>query len=132
MQPAYVVDGVGGAAYDEAFAQHAPRFGHGHVAASEVNTVGLDGLDEFHAVVYHEHRPFLAATGEQAAGYGLNLGIGGAFHAQLYPSATAAQGEQGRLFVGDFVRLMGDELYGNHSSFLIIYKCVADSCGLCR
>lgn len=114
LQEAYFVDGVGRAANQVLVAKELAGLVHGHVIFAQVHAVGLYLLAKFHAVVKNEGSPGIAAGLKQAAGYGLYFLVGSPFHAQLYPFATALQGQHGRLFVGDGGRRMGDELYGYH------------------
>ena len=69
---------------------------------------------QVYVVVDDEGGTVLVAEGLYVDGGGSEFGFGGVFHAELYPAASAFEGDACGIHVGDGGREMRDELYVKH------------------
>ena len=67
--------------------------------------------NQFHTVIQNQCRPVLPAQWQGLSCSGAYLILRSIFHAQLYPAASAFEGDAHGVKIGDGLREMGDELY---------------------
>ena len=76
-----------------------------------MHTVRSGLPNQFHTVVENQCRSVLPAQGQGLSGGDTDLILRGILHAQLYPAASAFEGDAHGVEVGDGFREVGDELY---------------------
>ena len=112
--PAQILHRVDSSSDDGVWPKDLPSFGHGHVTATKMHSVGTDERAESCTVVEDESGMLMVTKAYGFPADAQHLVVSGSLHTQLYPAATTLECHPHLVKVGVAVGGMCDKLQMLH------------------